>query len=306
MRKAQGMAAGAFVAAGLLLRPLGVVPTPTANGQDKDGKQANSGILRPRTEAGPWIASCMYWAPMQKAVDQEPDSENVLLALNANHAHVNLDTQADEDDTDPGGCSQENMGSGSSQPDTVARWGFPEPGTDLKVHAIIAIVTDPVRTHQALEFDRSIDVLIQAAGENGYVPSFFWLPWKAKKATLVRETIEAAVDEKEENPSAQPGLIIFKRDGSDKSRNASGSLSPVIYLFLIGATPTQGVDGIQLAKAFKYEQDIHEILPNFDLSPNEGSKYVNIIGPANSQDRPRPCGARLSKLNRRTGARGNC
>jgi hypothetical protein len=222
------MAAGALVAAGLL--PLGVTPAATADGSFADGKPTISSIAKSCAKTGPWMASCMYWALLRKASDQETESGDVVLPLEAKHANVSLNTQAEKGDADPG--------------------GLPASKADLKVHAMNAIVTDPVGLHQAL--------------------------------TLVRESGEASVGEKEKHPSVQSRLITFKPHGRDKDGNTSAWRSPVIYLFLIGATPTQGVDGTELSNAFKYEQDIDDRLPGIDLLAIEGSNYVNMIGPANS------------------------
>jgi hypothetical protein len=243
------MAAGALVAAGLLL-PLGVTPAATADGSLTDGKPTISRIAKSCAKAGPWIPSCMYWALLRKATNQETDSGDVSLSLDANHANVSLNTQAEKDDDDPGGYAQEEMTSAGLQADTSAGWRFPASEDDLKVHPMIAILTDPVHAHQAL--------------------------------SLVREIGEASGGEKEKHSSVQPGLISFRPHGREKDGNASGLLSPVIYLFLIGATPTQGVDGTELSNAFKYEQGIHEIMPGIDLSAIEGSNYGNMIGPENS------------------------
>jgi hypothetical protein len=39
-------------------------------------------------------------------------------------------------------------------------------------------VPDPVHSHLAPEFDRTLDALIGAASDNGYLASYSWLPWK--------------------------------------------------------------------------------------------------------------------------------
>jgi hypothetical protein len=60
----------------------------------------------------------------------------------------------------------------------IERWGFPAEAGPANVTAIIAIVPDPVHTHLALAFDRTVDAILQAATDNNYVSSYYWLPWK--------------------------------------------------------------------------------------------------------------------------------
>src|ERR1700712_805459 len=64
-------------------------------------------------------------------------------------------------------------------------WGLPERyahGLRPDITALVGTVPDPLHGHLELDFDRSIDALIQAAAGSHYVPSYYWLPWKPKTA----------------------------------------------------------------------------------------------------------------------------
>jgi hypothetical protein len=170
----------------------------------------------------------------------------------------------------------------------------------------------------ALEFDRSIDVLTQAAADNGYIESYFWLPWKhaldaSKSAQSVSET-EAKEDLDRES---QPGLLILKKSSStprlnlpENAKLASSTNNPpvpsasprgaghggsgqllfhphpsdgdnVIYLFLVGQTPAIGVNGEQLRNALEYAAGLREKY-GADLSLKHPDEEADIIGPNNS------------------------
>jgi hypothetical protein len=98
-----------------------------------------------------------------------------------------------------------------------------------------------------LQFDRTMDALMGAAGDNGYVSTYYWLPWKPE-STAAREEGRKDITESRH----EPGLVVLKYVGSKSA--AGNNLSPsdyftrLIYLFLVGETPTTGVDGFQIQK----------------------------------------------------------
>ena len=74
---------------------------------------------------------------------------------------------------------KKELGCGS---DPLGRWGFPVGAGQVDVTAIIATVPDPVHTHLALAFDRTVAAILQAASDGDYVSSYYWLPWKNRAA----------------------------------------------------------------------------------------------------------------------------
>ena len=160
MAKSMSIAATAFLAAGLWLRPMTAVPPVPAAATRSPGSSVHSvaGVGKSKPE-GPWLASCKYWAAV-RGMDSASKAKRPVTTFS---------------------CPIEPAGD-----DT--RWGVPLNVGSLqpKIHVIIAAVPDPLHTHLALQFDRDIDALVQAAGDNGYVPSNYWLPWQSHAAAPPR------------------------------------------------------------------------------------------------------------------------
>src|ERR1035438_3981515 len=172
--KGQGLVASAVIADGILLRPMGSIAP-------KQGELTKAGAVAiPPTTSnageGPWIASCKYWAPVRGPEKQlpsapsEPDNASDLKKGRID-LHVHVDETSSKGDP---GCGA----------DPLKRWGFPARGGPVNVTAIVATVPDPVHSHLALTFDRSVDAILQAAADNGYVSSYSWLPWKNRSGVL--------------------------------------------------------------------------------------------------------------------------
>ena len=204
---------------------------------------------------GPWNASCEYWAPARAAIDPSFEAENGA----------------------PPSAEERKSKCGN---DRVGRWGLP--GTEVKpdIKALIAVVPDPGRTNMALQFDRTIDALMAAAGDNGYLSSYYWLPWKEQ--SRAEEPREGEGEERDTVPH-EPGVIILKYAATTHS-NGQESVPPehfnkVIYVFLVGETPTTGIDGFQIQKAFKYQDDLAGANIKFGRSTGNASDTLAIIGP---------------------------
>src|SRR5262249_40250265 len=116
------------------------------------------------------------------------------------------------------------------------------------IKAIIATVPDPLRSSTPWEFDRSIQVLTQAAAGYGYVGSYFWLPWQ--QAPIAKN----GADQTGEGPQKTakdreklPGLLILKQEnalpGSPFQFESPDHEGGVLYLFLVGQSPAAGVNG---------------------------------------------------------------
>ena len=257
--KGQGLAMGAVVAAGLLLRPGGTpVPPPV------EPKPAASAPAAPSaTRAGPWIASCRYWAPYRPADDSQSKKVTEFHSeVEAKGSGTDIRIHLDETDTEPElGCNG----------DKEERWGVPKDAGGIDVTAIIAIVPDPVHSHLALNFDRAVDAILQAATDNDYVSSYYWLPWRNRLGIM--KSAEPQLDaEPGHDPERerQPGLIVLKHVHDS---------SKVVYLFLVAETPTEGVDGLQLQKAFAYETQLEPAVTEHGRFSRGRNGQVAIIGP---------------------------
>jgi hypothetical protein len=165
-------------------------------------------------------------------------------------------------------------------------------GSLPEITALIATVSDPLHGHLELDFDRSIDALIQAAAGSHYVPSYYWLPWKPESGKESAEPSKEAEDR-----SHQPGLIIFKY-APQQGEDLAQSYHRVIYLFLVGETPALGLDGQQMQAALSAEHSLLEeaedtcpwfaitktcerAVVHFSMGP-KSSNEIAILGPRGS------------------------
>lgn len=269
MNKGSSFALSAAVAVAILMRPAGG-PVPQSSVASEAAKSSTAAAAAEQTE-GPWIASCNYWAPVRDQSAQSAEAPaDVTGVLGGQPVAIRLPKQ-ESGDSQELACNAES----------TARWGFPDSGP-VHVTAIIATVPDPVHTHLSLIFDRAADAMLQAAADNGYVSSHYWLPWKTPSAGL-RASAEGSGDaEPGHDPERerQPGLIILKRVPSDDARAAvPAAFYDAIYLFIVAESPTLGVNGFQLQSAFRYESDLRDML-GARFSTGEGR--VAIVGPSYS------------------------
>jgi hypothetical protein len=117
-----------------------------------------------------------------------------------------------------------------------------------QVRAMIAIVPDPIHSHMALVFDRSVEALQLAAQSMNYVIDDYWLPWEIGNAGSDRtrpSTKDQSVKE------TQPGLVMFRWNGEAGKESAS-----VLYVFLVADTSTAGINGAQFGNAVDYVQKV--------------------------------------------------
>jgi hypothetical protein len=223
MNKAIGTTTiGTLILAGLIFQ--------ARNAGGPKTEQVSSNTPTPLANAppsgGPWIASCKYWSAARTVISPE---------------------------------------SGQPAPFTCGpdSWGIPRSGPDrAEISAIIATVPDPIHSHLALDFDRSIDAILLAAADNHYLSSYYWLPWRSRIGSTGQLASNIAGSASAYSArERQPGLIIlhYTPDASEWGRPDSARLSSrdyrrVIYLFLVAETPSLGVNGNQLQNAFYYEK----------------------------------------------------
>jgi hypothetical protein len=277
VEKSQGITIATVLAAAVLTHP-GGGPHPAFN-----AAQAMAKIPGIRAEGdGPWFASCQYWAPDRLAGKDEPyKPDTVWTAAKGGYLEFNR-----QPETECGADTEKRWGFPAKIATVEPAMALTPQNTALakkapkaklpkkrarvksaaskrgsntavpQITAIIATVPDPVHTNMALQFDRYIDSLIEAAEDNGYLSSYYWLPWNnERKKTETEESNEPNVANEEEK---QPGLIIFKhwsRPSDPKMGPTVGAedFESVLYLFLVGETPTSGINAYQMERALEIE-----------------------------------------------------
>ena len=164
------------------------------------------------------------------------------------------------------------------------------------VQFVIALLSDPVHTHLALQFDRGVEALQQAAQKKGYAFDRAILPWdRASHPDPEDFRIRLAEAKERRETETFPGLMIFrnstnqsKTDGREQPSkmvsqanlaaplNAESAEKP-LFVWLVGETPTGGVHKDQFRNALKI---ICEIRGNCQATkPVTGQPFL-ILGPS--------------------------
>lgn len=313
MAKGQTVTAGVLVMAGMLLRPSALLAPRGAPGE---AVQQAEQLAQPGLEVsgeGPWIASCKYWAPVRQELPSKRTGTKLSVHIEASpksfkehETSAEASEQVCKGSSDPWGIPAEKIvpkkkpapkSSEKKRPVAEKPGEAPRVENHLKpdITAIIAAVPTPVHSRLALQFDRTLDAILEAAADNDYVQSYYWLPWMNAGESAKQESGGDATNESERKErERQPGLIILKQvpprplAESDCKLRANAPTAfcrvlddayyHVVYLFLVGNTPVEGMDGYQLNRAFRYERALQN-LPGLSVRFSmKQAGEVDIIG----------------------------
>ena len=178
-----------------------------------------------------------------------------------------------------------------NDPALAGHLNVPQPVRE-HVRFVVAILPDPVHTHLAMFFDRSVEALQLAAQRKGYAFDRAILPWER---TAHPKPTDFKLREQETEEQAQretyPGLLIFRAGPNWQSRNAQKpEVAPVagngeesrqssatpdgpLFVFVVGETPTGGIRREQLRHALESIRAIR----GADTTNDE--KPLLILGP---------------------------
>jgi len=112
-----------------------------------------------------------------------------------------------------------------------------------KIRFVIATLPDPDKTEMRLEFDRYVAALEAAAALQHYNFTGYWFPWRPRDnspAPKNEDEVEAQLLREE-----QPGMLLFRNDHGER-----------LFLFVVGETPTSGINRMQMAQALLYRQEL--------------------------------------------------
>ena len=139
------------------------------------------------------------------------------------------------------------------------------------LEVMIAIEPDPVHTHLALLFDRDMDALEDALQASCYQYQSNWLPWSPPSSASSSAEHFAAQEEQRlflQGRESYPGVILFRSQacdppakGKEPARSppsgneiqSTGSGQKPLAVFLVGNSPTAGIDDTQ------FEEALHQI-----------------------------------------------
>lgn len=127
------------------------------------------------------------------------------------------------------------------------------PPRQFPVRFLMASVPDPQKTLLPLYFDRWVESIILAAQDSGYSFDRFWLPWR-REAEPEGQKLEdrQALEGWREGRLSQPGLLLFRPPTPNM---------PVLGIWLVGETPTAGLDRHQFHNAVLYSRELSEVQP---------------------------------------------
>jgi hypothetical protein len=133
------------------------------------------------------------------------------------------------------------------------------------VQMLVSIVPDPVNSYLALEYDRSMESVERAAANQGYTFDRYWLPWRDTDIRFKPGSVEIQSDavlqerlraEERKRRQHQPGLIVFHRkQGPEYSTNPM-----ILLVFVVGETPSAGLNKDELSNALFYIRGLHQKL----------------------------------------------
>ncbi len=115
---------------------------------------------------------------------------------------------------------------------SVRQHCLPTVGSKFIAKGLIVTLPDPQDSSLTHLFDVRLDVLRKAAATHGYTLNRFYLPWK-------RDHSES---EAMELPRNEPGLLLFRRRHQKlENENDDQAETDVLLMYLVGETPTSGV-----------------------------------------------------------------
>src|SRR5262249_54644901 len=131
-------------------------------------------------------------------------------------------------------------------------------------------------------FDEIIDAIQRGAESEGFVLDRYHYPWlestkekTPEPATLIQLPWDAKdKDAKDKSKSAsphfgKPGSLLFRR--AEKSRDME-----LLFVFLVGETPTFGVDKVAMIHALNEASEIVMVSPQ----PVCGNREIKILSPS--------------------------
>ncbi|HXJ42776.1 MAG TPA: hypothetical protein VNH18_26075 [Bryobacteraceae bacterium] len=117
-------------------------------------------------------------------------------------------------------------------------------GAGYSLNYLIATIPDPVHTRLGHFADRSVESIQRAARRAGWDSDAVWLPWQEKAG-------EDGKGKLGESPGsdAEPGLLLFRARAQPGHTTFETKL---LLVFLVGETPTAGIDRVAFRKAESY------------------------------------------------------
>jgi hypothetical protein len=187
------------------------------------------GTLSSETGEGPWTPICQHFL---RQPEDPKKSVDINITIKGKASGSNVKTEI--------------LGNTASQtPAKTLEQLYCLPDQRPRFRAMIATVSDPERTHLSLDFDRDVESIVWAIGDEGYTLENYWFPWQPhpdKEETDPEKRKSAKEDQ--DGRLGKPGLILFRC-----SRGLLASQQELLAVFLVGETPTFGPNRLALTSA---------------------------------------------------------
>lgn len=149
---------------------------------------------------------------------------------------------------------------------------------NVTVEPLIVTVPDPLGSELDYAFDRYVDAVLRATEAIGYRLDRFDLPWTREPPSDARLTVEYVLDRfspPHEQMGDRPGILLLRHT------NAALSAPSLIVAFLVGETPTAGVNPLAFNNALRQYEDLCRSDLQARCSAPEGNgERVRILGPS--------------------------
>ena len=141
----------------------------------------------------------------------------------------------------------------SCRPQWVQYFGIP-PQSQSEMQFLIATVADPLHSRLSLFTDSSIQAIEDAAQATGWLFANEWLPWIDSADPEEKDPAKRRQEREDvRGQEKEPGILIFRRQAATPVFS-----DRVLVVFLVGETPTAGVNPQQFQHARAYMRAIHE------------------------------------------------
>jgi len=169
---------------------------------------------------------------------------------------------------------QDSLATSQPRADLKSLWGIDDEVRTKHAHFLIATVPDPVHSHLSLLFDRQVAAIQQAVQQAGYLFSRAYLPWDyVQHPEDTDYRVRLGLQDYQGEREKYPGVLLFHF--AEASGEKTGPLP--LFVFLVGETPTGGVNKDQFSNAIEAMREICS--KGCDDLPRKGAKNLSILGP---------------------------
>ncbi len=226
-------------------------PEPPAPAGSSQNEKAAKEIADTSPDPGPWTPVCKYFQTQESPGASTKDGSTHALRASKTGDVADIPTQ----------------------------FCVPTGDKDKQRTVIIATLPDPELTHLSMLFDRDIESITSAAADGDlathrYSFNSYWFPWHPAAQEETDPAKRKAAEQEREKRESVPGILLFRERENPEH---------LLLVFLVGETPTSGVNRIAFLKAWKYREDLETDPPLpmcTDPSAHVPPRCAAILGPS--------------------------